>query len=185
MADPRHRRSRSYRGRHRKPPRPERVAVPVLTLVAITVGGVAVANAVGSSSPHHTGVAAGAGGVVVVPSQAAHSVQAPEQPATPMSSIASARHQIKHHPAYHRARHKVTPDSVRIRDVSGSCYVQISTLDGKILVQRIAHRGDLITFRRHGLDVTLGNAGAVRVALDGHHAQRGGAVGQVRRFTVR
>jgi hypothetical protein len=178
MADPRHQRTRSYRGRHRRPPRPERVAVPVLTLVAITVGGVAVANAVGSNSTHRAGIKTGSVGIVAPPTPAAQAVQAAPSPA---SSVSPAKLTIHHRHAYHHTK----PDSVRIRDVSGSCYVQVATSSGKILVRRIAHRGDLIAFRRHGLDVTLGNAGAVRLVLDGHQAHRAGALGQVRRFTVR
>jgi hypothetical protein len=147
-------------------------------LVAITVGGVAVANAVGSNSPHRAGIKTGGAGIVALPTPAAQAVGAAP---SPTSSAAPAKPRIQHHAAYHHTK----PDSVRIRDVSGNCYVQITTSSGKILVRRIAHRGDLIAFKRHGLDVTLGNAGAVRLVVNGHHAHRAGAAGQVRTFTVR
>jgi hypothetical protein len=42
-----------------------------------------------------------------------------------------------------------------------------------------------LSIRQHGLEVVLGNAGAVRIAVNGHHFRRAGAAGRVRHIRVR
>jgi hypothetical protein len=172
MATAQHRRTRSYRGRHRKPAQGQRVVVPIVTLAALSVGGVAVAAEVGGSS--HPPVPAAGALVPHLPSAIR-----PSLPPTLVTPAPHARDKTSSTPVRH-----ARPDSLRIVDVSGPCYVQVSTAHGKVLVRRIMHEGDAVAFRRHGLDVTLGSAGAVRLAVDGHHARRVGRPGQVRIFHV-
>lgn len=167
MAAPRSSRDRRYRGRHRKPARPQKVVIPIVTIAALSVGGVAFANAVDNG-----GSGSVRGGEVVprLPAVAAPALHAPAVP-TPVSVV--------------HASH-VRPHSLMVRDMSAPCYVKVvATANGKVLVERIMQPGQLIAFRRHGLEVTLGNAGGVRVALNGHHAHRGGGSGEVRSFHVR
>jgi hypothetical protein len=52
------------------------------------------------------------------------------------------------------------------------------------MMRRILDGHQHVSFRHHGLDVVLGNAGAVRVSVNGAHARRVGSEGQVRRFHV-
>jgi hypothetical protein len=169
---PQHQRTRSYRGRHRKPAQPQRVVVPVVTLAALSVGGVAVANAVNGPTPAHVAAAA-----VIAP----HVAAATPSPAPTRVTLPAAVHRV----AKQRPHRAVRPDSLRIVDVHGPCYVQVNAADGRLLLQQIMRQGQKVSFRHHGLAVTLGSAGAVRVAIDGHAAKRLGRPGQVRTFRVR
>jgi hypothetical protein len=63
--------------------------------------------------------------------------------------------------------------------------VSVATTNGQVLTERIVRSNQHLTFRRHGLDVVIGNAGALRIAVDGHRFHRAGRSGQVRRFRVR
>ncbi len=185
MTDPRHRRTRSYRGRHRKPTQPQRVVVPVVTLAALSVGGVAVANAVGDGGTAHH---ARAGNLIAaLPKVAVPLVRPSITPvAKPISIGPKAKTKAKPNTLHHvrHPKHVSPPDSLRIVDVHGPCYVQVTTSGGKLVVRRILTQGDRLAFRHHGLDVTLGSAGAVKVAIDGHHATTAGRSGQVRTFRV-
>lgn len=168
MAAPRSSRDRRYRGRHRKPPRPQKVVVPIVTIAALSVGGVAFANAVDNGG---SGSVRGGDVVPRVPAVAAPTVdQVTHSAPAPTSLVPAAR---------------VRPHSLMVRDMTAPCYVRITSAKGKVLVERIMQPGQLVAFRRHGLEVTLGNAGGVRVAVNGRHAHRGGDSGQVRSFHVR
>jgi hypothetical protein len=70
-----------------------------------------------------------------------------------------------------------------ITDVHGPCYVEVSH-HGKLLTRTILRQGKQLVYRRHGLDIVLGNAGAVRLRINGDHAVRPGAIGQVRNLRV-
>jgi cytoskeleton protein RodZ len=82
------------------------------------------------------------------------------------------------------ARHAPSPPALRIVDTGPACYVEVGR-HGHVVVQRILHGKEHLTFRRPGLTVVLGNAGAVQVSIDGHRFHRGGRDGQVRQFRVR
>jgi hypothetical protein len=147
-------------------------------LAALSVGGVAVANAVGSGGQAHH---ASSGNLVAsLPKVAAPLVHPSTTPvAKPMSIVHKSKPRTQHH-----AKPVARPDSLRIVDVHGPCYVQVTTSGGTLLVRRILKQGDHLSFRHHGLEVTLGSAGAVKVALNGQHAQSGGRTGAVRTFRV-
>jgi hypothetical protein len=173
----RHRKTRgSQRGRHRKPAQLQRVIVPAATVVVVLGVGGAVADAVVTNgSPHPAGA-------TVIPEL----VPAPYLPHVPVAPLSPSR------PAHHRHRARshhqastTVPTSLRIRDVNGPCYVQVTDRSGRLLTRRILTTGQSLTYRRHGLDVVLGNAGAVRLSIDGHRTRRGGGSGEVRRFRVR
>jgi hypothetical protein len=52
------------------------------------------------------------------------------------------------------------------------------------LIARVMHHDQRLAFRQHGLRVTLGNAGAVRLAVAGHRSRVAGRPGEVRHFQV-
>jgi hypothetical protein len=57
--------------------------------------------------------------------------------------------------------------------------------NGALLKRTTMRKGQQLVFRRHGLDILLGNAGAVRLRIAGHRAVPGGGIGQVRDLRVR
>jgi hypothetical protein len=106
----------------------------------------------------------------------------------PLPSVLAV-HEVRH-PGDHSApqplpHHRPRPAALRITDTGAACYVQVTRGNGQLLVRRILHGHQHLAFRRHGLDVVLGNAGGVRVALNGRRAQRAGTSGEVLRFRVR
>ena len=71
---------------------------------------------------------------------------------------------------------------VVVKAVAEDCWMQVREMDGKLLISKLLRRGE--TFRipnRSGLTLTVGNAGAVEIEVDGHKAGSLGQVGQVRR----
>jgi hypothetical protein len=139
-------------------------------------GSVAIANAVSGGSSHRLGdttaksaVAQGLDVPTVTPR-----LPAPAPAPTPSSARPRDEPVVPHR----------VPPALRINDVHGPCYVQV-TRHGSLLKRTILRQGQQLTFRRHGLDVVLGNAGAVRLRINGHHPIRPGASGQVRNVHVR
>jgi Domain of unknown function (DUF4115) len=145
--------------------------VPTVTVVAVfAVGGVAFGHAVAHGQAPHAAVAAPGTGPVEPAVAPTVIVAPPTPPANPK-------------PKPRPTTHHVTPATLTVTDLHGACYIQV-TRHGTVIVRRILHRGDHLRFRHHGLDVVLGNAGAVRVAIDGHRGHLAGRTGQVRRFRV-
>jgi hypothetical protein len=68
--------------------------------------------------------------------------------------------------------------------IASRSYIQITSRSGHLLIRRILHHGQHLAYRRHGLDVVIGNAGAVRLSVGGHRAHLAGRPGQVRRLHV-
>jgi len=175
----RHRKQHAVRphaqhGRHRKPPSRPRAVLPTVAIVAVlAVGGLVfgreIGRAIAQGQPPREAVVTPRQ-PLVVPSVAA----SPDPPAPPVATKARHRH---HH-------HRVPPPALRLRDVHGSCYVEVSR-HGHVLTRRILHRGQRVVVRRGGLDVVLGNAGAVRISTHGHASRRPGPTGQVRTLHVR
>jgi hypothetical protein len=82
------------------------------------------------------------------------------------------------------AHHRAAPVLV-VTDIGPACYLQVTAPGGQLLTRQILHGGQRVVFRRHGLDVVLGNAGGVRISVDGRRAHLAGRSGQVRTFHVR
>jgi hypothetical protein len=143
----------------------------------LAVGGVAFGHAVANGQPPHAAL-----GVVSQPLP----LILPGAPSPVPSQSAPSRRSTgaRRRPAA-TARRRAHPAALVIADDRGDCYVQVTTARGEVLVRRIIHRGQRVTVHRHGLDVVLGNAGGVRLAIDGHHLHRGGGSGQVRQLRVR
>lgn len=71
---------------------------------------------------------------------------------------------------------------VMLKAVGDDCWIQVREVDGSMLMSRLLRRGD--SFRvpnRPGLNLMVGNAGALEVSVDGRKAPPLGATGQVRR----
>jgi hypothetical protein len=168
-----------HRGRHRKPPSPARIALPAGTGVAVIVAAVVVfthTDANGQPLPPL------APGQVVALSNPSPSVLAFHT-----TKPAAVHHHVAAHPAatpeQRSPRHQRAGAALRLR-ATADCYVQVTNHSGRLLTQRILHRGDHVAFRHHGLRVVLGNAGGVRISIDGARPRVAGASGQVRRFPV-
>jgi hypothetical protein len=179
----RHRKTRSrqhHRGRHRKPPSLQLTVLPTVTAVALlAVGGVGLGHALAHGQPHSASVGVAGAHVVPPPVTASATTSPAPSPSTTPSSRPSRR------PVHHVLHHRIAPAALTVTDIGPACYVQVTTKRGHLLVRRILHGHQHLAFRRHGLDVVLGNAGGVRIAIDGHHAHRAGRSGEVLRFGVR
>jgi hypothetical protein len=153
--------------------------VPTVTAVAVlAVGGVMFGHAVADGQAPHGASAA----VPRTPSLPPPVVTAPAAPAGPARP---AKAKKPHRPAHNRVVHRhVAPAALTVTDVGSACYIQVTTSNGQLLTRRILHGGQHLAFRRHGLDVVLGNAGGVRVSIDGRRAHVAGRSGQVRTFHV-
>jgi hypothetical protein len=152
------------------------VIVPAVATVAMLSGGsFAIANAVGGGTSPATGGPPTGSAVThsIVPPSIGQLTALPPSP--PPSPAVRAAPVVK--------SHHVAP-ALRINDVHGPCYVQVSHR-GRLIERTILRQGHQLVFRRHGLDVVLGNAGAVRLRINGRHASRPGRLGQVRVLHVR
>jgi hypothetical protein len=150
--------------------------LPTLTAVAfVAIGGVGLGHAVANGQAPHAAIGA-IGAPATVPQVLISPVSSPAS--TP--SVAPSRKS-----AHKTARHPVTPAALVVTDTGSACYLQVTTKHGRLIVRRILHGHQQMVFRKHGLDVVLGNAGAVRIAVNGHHTRRAGGSGQVLRFRVR
>jgi Domain of unknown function (DUF4115) len=173
-----------HHGRHGKPPSASRAFIPAVTAVAVlAVGGTVIGQAQANGQSSH-GAISGLAGIGVISSP----LPSPSVLAVHQVRGALAGHHVavQHHAQirHHAPRHRVAPAALRITDTGSACYVQVTRKNGRLLVRRILHGHQHLTFRRHGLHVVLGNAGGVRIAVNGHHAHRAGRSGQVRRFHV-
>jgi hypothetical protein len=175
-----HRKNPHHRGRHRKPPSVAQRALPAGTAVAVIAAGAIVFTqgfADGSTSDGNPRPTASSPAPVEPPPSvlALHL----ERPSTVHHKVVvhqpKAQHQPRHHPAAY---------SLLIADTGPDCYVQVTNRHGKLLVRRILHGRQHLHFRQHGLNVVLGNAGAVRVAVNGERFRRAGRSGEVRRFHI-
>ena len=139
-------------------------------VAVIAVGGVAFGHAIAHGQAPHAAVAA------------------PEPPAVQAPVIPPPTPTPAHSPAATpapAARHaRVRPAALTVTDVGSACYIQVTSAQGHLVVRKILQPGQHLTFRHHGLHVVLGNAGGVRISVDGHRAHLAGRRGQVRSFRV-
>jgi hypothetical protein len=173
----RHRKNPHHRGRHRKPPSVAQRALPAGTAVAVIAVGAIVATQgfADGSSPHRTPQPGAASPAPVDPPPSVLALHL-DRP-SPVNAKPVVHGQ---HVAHHRS-----PYSLKIADTGPDCYVQVTNRHGKLLVRRILTGTQQLTFRHHGLDVVLGNAGAVRIAVNDAGLHRAGQSGQVRRLRVK
>ena len=133
----RHRKTTRHRGRHRKPPSPARIALPVGTAAAVVVASIVVfnhADANGQPSPVTPAVPVAA-----------------SDPPPSVLAFHTTRPVVRH--VARRAGSPSTeppPQSTPTAPLTGcvpdprdsDCYLQVTNHGGKLLVRRILHRGD-------------------------------------------
>jgi hypothetical protein len=178
----RHRRGPApRRGRHRRPAPRQRLIVPALAAtVVLGGGGTALGLAVGGpggaiATPQVTPFAAPAGVTnlpIIDPT--------PSVTASPATAPAPGSHTT--HTA--RISHPRPTDTLVLRVTGSESWVQVLTWNNHVLLRQIVHHDKRLVYRQHGLQVVLGNAGAVRVSVAGHHPHLAGRPGEVRRFRV-
>jgi hypothetical protein len=100
----------------------------------------------------------------------------PSVAAAPTARAAHSRATAKQHPR--------PTDTLRLVITGSASYVQVRTWNDHLLIARVLHHDQRLAFRQHGLRVTLGNAGAVRLTVAGHRARVAGRPGEVRHFQV-
>jgi hypothetical protein len=175
-----HIRPRHHHPRHRKPPSAGHVLAPAGLAVAVLVSG---SIALAHSGSGDRGSASGIGGGIVLAMPSAAPLPRVQAQLTSRSNH-QAGGQSKHHQTAPQSR-RHTPHTLVIHGTGPACYVQVTRRDGRVVLQRVIHGRHRLTYDRHGLSVVLGNAGAVRVAVDGHRAHRAGRSGQVVHLHVR
>ena len=71
---------------------------------------------------------------------------------------------------------------VALKAASDDCWVQVREMDGQLLLSKLLRKGDVFQVpNRPGLTLTLGNAGALEISVDGRTVPTLGQPGQVRR----
>jgi cytoskeleton protein RodZ len=74
------------------------------------------------------------------------------------------------------------PSRIVIKAAADDCWMQVREMDGRLLLSKLLRRGDTFDVPdRPGLSLTVGNAGALAVTVDGKAVPSLGGVGQVRR----
>jgi hypothetical protein len=174
-------------GRHRKPPSRRLTVLPTVTVVALlAVGGVGLGPAFANDAPHVAAAVvplAPSAPPPVIASSPPSPVAVPSSPSPPPSPTPKPK--PSRPPAHHTRHHRIAPAALTVTDLGPACYLEVKTASGHLLTRRILHGHERVTFRQHRLHVVLGNAGAVRIAIDGHPGHRAGQVGQVRVFKIR
>jgi cytoskeleton protein RodZ len=152
--------------------------LPTATAVAVlAVGGVIFGHAIAHGQAPH-GAAVATPQAPSVPPVIAATPTTPAKPSPPSKPSKPTR---PRHPAHHRA----SPAALSVTDLGPACYIQVTNSRGHLIVRTIMHGGQHLAFRHHGLEVVLGNAGGVKISINGHRPQRAGRSGQVRIFRVR
>lgn len=164
--------------------------IPAVTAAAVLAGGGVAWGLVANSSPSVNDASVSAGALrppTLAPRSSTDAsrgsaTSTPHPTTGPSSSSSSA---ARHHAARHRpARHQAAPPALSLTITGGASYLEVRHRSGRLVVQSILHHGQHRQFRGHDLQVVLGNAGAVRLAIHGHHGHLAGSSGEVRRFTI-
>jgi cytoskeleton protein RodZ len=180
----RHRRgpAQQRRGRHRRPQSRQRLIVPALAATVVLAGsGTALGFAVDSPG---AGVA-----TPQISPFAAPAVLSTAPIIDPTPSVASpAPSTVKQHTGgrTHKATraHPRPTDTLSINVTGSESWVEVTTWNNHVLIRTILHHGQREVYRQHGLQVVLGNAGAVRLSVAGRPAHLAGRPGEVRRFRI-
>jgi len=158
--------------------------VPAVTAAVVLAGG-GVAYALtqngGASAP-----TAATGAITPAGPLTGPTVDPTSAPSTP-SATASATSRPTHRPAAsrHPARPRRTPPALAVSVSGSACWLEVTTADGRRLVRRTLHPGQHLSFPEHDLRLIIGNAGALRLSVDGHHGYVAGRPGQVRFLTIK
>lgn len=162
------------------------VSVAGIVIVA-AVGGVSASYALTRQSPDHPSAAPTSG------SSSRHPV-APTAPLStlsppPTSPAPSVSHRptpparpATRHQASRRTAHTRQSPAILLRTLDGPCWVGVTSADGRQLVAKTLRPHHRLAITAEHVHVTLGNAGAVVVRIDGHRPHRAGRPGQVTSF---
>ncbi|HEU5033625.1 MAG TPA: RodZ domain-containing protein [Mycobacteriales bacterium] len=184
-------------GRHRQPPPRHRLAIPAIAaVVVIGAGGVGAAAAFTGGSEHPQPRAVATIGQLG-PTDAAGPLgsASPAAPAPKVGDPAPATGASPTSGAITLSPVVVSPGAAPTRPRHGSValgltvtgrvsWVQV-TRGSHVLFQGMLRHGHRLTYPHGPLQVTLGDAGAVRLQLGRHVTDPAGRSGQVLRFTVR
>jgi hypothetical protein len=77
------------------------------------------------------------------------------------------------------------PDALSLTVTGRLCWVQVRAESGRVVFAGLLRHGQRLSYRRGGLSVVLGDAGAVRLSVYRRWWHPAGRPGQVLRFTVR
>jgi hypothetical protein len=168
----RHRRVRPVtgRGRHRNPPRRGHIVLPSLAVAAVLgIGGVSAGAVLGAG--HGTSADVVPVGQPRVSVSASSAPSAPAQAAAP-APVASTASPVHVRPA---------PDFA-VTVTGRVCWVQVVGPGGRTLYAGLLRHGRTLSFAQRPLQVTLGNAGAVRLVLHHRAHAHAGKQGQVLQF---
>jgi cytoskeleton protein RodZ len=148
---------------------PAAPAKPAMATVAEPTAPAAEASAAGKSSTGTAGTASPSAGKSAAKAPSANAGATVSGSAAPATSAAA-------NPA------ATGPSRVVLTAVSDDCWIQIREMDGRLLTSRLLRKGDVYDVpNRAGLTLTVGNAGALKIAVDGKALPFLGAKGQVRR----
>lgn len=163
----RHRRVRGP-ARHRKPPRhPPAFAPALVTVVVVALGGLGAAAAlVGTQSTHRA--------VPIQPQPTSAPTTAPTTP-SPIATLPTTA-TVRPQP--------VVPDFA-VTTIGGVSWVQVVGPRGRVLYAGLLRHGRSLSYPQRPLAVTIGDAGAVRLALHHRVHAPAGRRGAVLRFVVR
>ena len=107
------------------------------------------------------------------PTETVKAVEAP-QPAADTAAPPAA-------PAASVAPSNAAESRVALRAANDDCWVQLREMDGRLLMSRLLRKGEVLPVpNRPGLSLTLGNAGALEISVDGQKLPILGPSGQVR-----
>ncbi len=152
------------------PAKPE----PAKPVVAATPAKPAVTPAPAKPEPAKDVAVAAPAKAVVAPAPAKPAVTPP--PAKPAFTPPPAK------AAAVAAAAQATASRVVIKAAADDCWMQVREMDGRLLVSKLLRRGESFDVPdRPGLSLTVGNAGALQLIVDGKALPSLGAIGQVRR----
>lgn len=86
-------------------------------------------------------------------------------------------------PKQRASRNDDSPPTLAVRVVGERCYVNVTTADGKTLVDRTLTSGEQFVTDRSNLQVTIGDSGAAEILVNGEERERGER-GELETFTV-
>ena len=120
----------------------------------------------------------------VVPPPEAEEEKAPTAPPAPPATVpvtpATAPEPPK--PAAEEAKIADGDGRILLKATGDDCWLQVREMDGSLLVSRLLRRGESYRVpNRNGLNLMVGNAGALEVSVDGRKAPSLGSSGQVKR----
>jgi hypothetical protein len=181
----RHRKPPYGHGRHRKQMQPGRWASPVLAgLIVLGISGVGAVTAItdhGSGAPT-TGSAATSSSTAA---RTTYLSQAQKPTPTSPSPTPRRTHATQPTRARTSATKPASPRRFELTVIGHVVWVSVTIPGRRTLFAGMLRHGRTLRYDAHPLDVVIGDAGAVRLVLQGHAHSPAGKSGEVLRLTVR